>query len=85
MYFPTYSYLIIVNKYKSFTVFSLLPKFLQVQVRSRSKVVLGDTVVCVGVGAVVVIKPLEEPLGRGPHHHPQRMILRFICGSKVLA
>jgi hypothetical protein len=70
-------------------VFSLLPKFLQVKVRSRSKVVLRDAVVCVvvvvDVVAVAVIKLLEEPLERGPHHHPQRMILRFIRGLKVLA
>ena len=56
MYFPTYSYLIIVNKYKSFTVFSLLPKFLQVQVRSRRKVVLGDAV---GVKVGVVVKLIQ--------------------------
>jgi hypothetical protein len=58
-----------------------------VQVRSKSKVLLGDVVVVVVavVVAVVVIKLLEEPLERGPHHHPQRMILRFICGLKVLA
>jgi hypothetical protein len=56
-------------------------------VRTKSKVLLGDVVVAVvrGVVAVVLIKLLEEPLGRGPHHHPQRMILRFICGLKVLA
>ena len=55
--------------------------------RTKSKVLLGDVVVGVDVVvvAVVVIKLLEEPLGRGPHHHPQRMILRFICGLKVLA
>ena len=62
---------------------SLLPKFLKVKLRFKIKVVLGDVVVAVDVVEVMVIKVLEEPSGRGPHHHPQIMILRFIYDFKL--
>ena len=67
-------------------MFSLLCKFLQVKVILKNKeqvlrVVDVDVVGGVDAGAVkvVMIRVLEELLGRG-HPHPQRMILRFVSG-----
>ena len=69
-------------------MFSLLCKFLQVKVILKNKEqvlrvvdVDVDVVGGVDVGAVkvVMIRVLEELLGR-EHPHPKRMILRFVSG-----